>query len=350
MSVPNVNSSDISNQILEIFRSNSNNRKGRIETLNQISDLAKGLIDDLNNIDDSIYEITDEIESCYEEYDKLMQDIEDANSEIEKCTNSSDAVGYEITKLEEKEQEGTITETEAQRLKELRERQQSYQEKSASVSGTLGSLTKSSDAITSKITGFSDDLEDVTSAMEEYQKAGTTIKDSANKYGKKNMNVEKAMDRNESSWWGNAAKYGGMAIIGGAGLAVGGLNTAVAIAGTGLVNGLVGGAIGGTAGIGTGIGLGSLFGQGKQMQNYIDKAGYTEIGNNSQVFYDAINHDYIAEYDVLEKKGGNQIQGKMRKATAKTYSYGKTIEVASQNIEKTADEVKLKINEQNDNA
>ena len=176
------------------------------------------------------------------------------------------------------------------------------------------------------------------------------------------MNVEKAMDRNESSWWGNAAKYGGMAIIGGAAVASGGMFAGAAIGGaiaagstfTGLggvaVGAAVGVASGALIGVGSGAGLGSLFGQGKQMQNYIDKAGYTEIGNNSQVFYDAINHDYIAEYDVLEKKGGNQIQGKMRNATAKTYSYGKTIEVASQNIEKTADEAKLKINEQNDNA
>lgn len=363
MSVPHVNSADISNQVLEIFRKNSNTRSGRIDTLDQISDLAKGIIGNLNDIDDSVYEITDELDNCNEEFDRLMQEIDKANSEVESYTITDNALNSEIVTLEQKEEDGTITEEEKERLKSLREQQYQNQKKSNSATGNLNKLTKSSDAISSKISGFSEELDDVTSAMEEYKNAGTLIKESANKYGKKNMNCEKVMDRNESSWWGNAAKYGGMAAIGGATVATGGIFAGAAIGGAaataagitgfkalGMVatGAYIGTATGAVVGIGSGIGLGSLFGQGRQMQKYLDRAGYTEIGDNSQVFYDAVNHDYIAEYDALEKKGGNQIQGKMRKATAKTFSYGKTIEVASQNVEQVAEQAKSKIKYNND--
>lgn len=303
MSIPQINSSDISNQILNIFKGNSNNRKGRIETLNQISDLAKGIIDNLNNIDDSVAEIMGDLENFNEEYESLMLEIEETNYEFEKYSNSSESLEHEIAALEEKEKNGSITEEEVEKLNSLRAEQQVYLDKSNSVNKNLAELTNSSNSMTSKMTNYSEELENISTTMEEYQKAGTVIKESANKYGKKNMNCEKAMDRNESSWWGNAAKYS-----------------------------LAGGVFSG------------FFGQGKQTQKYLDKAGYEEIGNNSQVFYDAENHDYIAEYDVLEKKGGNQIGGKMRKATAKTFSYGKTIEVASQNIEQNAKQTKSKLN------
>lgn len=321
MSVPQINSNDISNQILNIFRANSNNRSGRIDTLDQISVLAKGIIDSLNTIDDSVAAITSDLENFNEEYESLMLEIERTNSEIENYSNSSDALDSEIEYLEEKEKDGSITKEEAEELNSLRAEQQAFLEKSNSANKNLGNLTNSTNSMTSKMSSYSEELENITSTMEEYQNAGTVIKDSANKYGKKNMNCEKAMERNESSWWGNAAKYGGIAAIGSAG---------------------------GPLGTGAGIGLGLLFGQGKQMEKYLDKAGYTEIGDNSQVFYDAVNHDYIAEYDILEKKGGNQIGGKMRKATAKTFSYGKTIEVASQNIEQIAEQAKSKINKIDD--
>lgn len=356
MSTLKINSAEISNQILSIFRTNSNTRSGRMNTLDQIAELAKGIIDNLNNIDDTVYEITEELDGFNEEYGSLMFEIEKANSEIENYSNSSSALDSEILSLEDKEKDGTITEDESERLNSLRAEQQTYQEKSNTINKKLGKLTNSSDSISSKISDYTEELDDISSTMEEYQKAGTVIKESANKYGKKNMNCEKAMERNESSWWGNAAKYGGIAAIGGAAVASGGLFAGgaigVAVAGESLLAGIagfttgatVGAATGGFLGTGVGIGLGSLFGQGKQMADYLDKAGYTEIGDNSQVFYDSINHDYIAEYDAIEKKGGNQIQGKMRKATAKTYSYGKTIEVASQNIEQIAEQAKSKIN------
>ena len=360
MSVPHVNSADISNQVLEIFRKNSNTRSGRIDTLDQISDLAKGIIGNLNDIDDSVYEITDELDNCNEEFERLMQEIDKANSEVESYTITDNALNSEIVTLEQKEEDGTITEEEKERLNSLRVQQYQNQKKSNSATGNLNKLTKSSDAISSKISGFSEELDDVTSAMEEYKNAGTIIKESANKYGKKNMNCEKVMERNESSWWGNAAKYGGMVAIGGVAVATGGafagiaIGSAVSTSFLGLGEALIGAAIGTGAGtvigLGSGIGLSSLFGQGRQMQKYLDRAGYTEIGNNSQVFYDDVNHDYIAEYDALEKKGGNQIQGKMRKATAKTFSYGKTIEVASQNVEQVAEQAKLKIKKNDDAA
>lgn len=343
MSVSKVNPQEISNQILEIFRKNSNTRSGRMDTLGQISELAKGIINNLNNIDDSVYEITDELEDFNEEYELLMNEIESTNFEIEKNSKSSTALDSEILDLEQKEKEGTITEVEAERLNYLRAELQSVVEKSSSLSGNLDKLTSSSSSIASKMSNYSEKLEDITSSMADYKEAGTEIKESANKYGKKNMNVEKAMERNESSWWGNAAKYGGIAAIGGAGLATGGYFIAAPVASTIAIPGAV-------VGLGTGIGLGTLFGQGKQMQKYLDKAGYTEVGDNSQVFYDAVNHDYIAEYDVLEQKGGNQIGGKMRKATAKTFSYGKTIEVASLDIEQKAEQAKSKIKNENTDA
>jgi hypothetical protein len=48
-------------------------------------------------------------------------------------------------------------------------------------------------------------------------------------------------------------------------------------------------------------------------------------------------------HHIIEAKGGNQIGGKLRKATAKTYSYGDTIEFASGDIKKKADETKGKL-------
>ena len=95
MSVPKINPQEISNQILEIFRKNSNTRSGRMDTLGQISELAKGIINNLNNIDDSVYEITDELEDFNEEYELLMNEIESTNFEIEKNSKSSTALDSE---------------------------------------------------------------------------------------------------------------------------------------------------------------------------------------------------------------------------------------------------------------
>ena len=324
MSVSKINPQDISNQILEIFRNNSNSRRGRIDTLNQISDLAKGIIDNLNSVDDSVYEIIDELEDFNEEYGLLINQIASTNSEIDENSKTSSALDTEILELEQKEEKGVITDNEAERLNNLRAQQQQVQEDSGSLTDSLDELSSSFGSVKSKIFASSTKLEDITDVMDDYKEAGVEIKESANKYGKKNMNCEKVMERKESSFWGNVAKYGGMATAG-----------ALAFGATGAVVGAIGGA---------------RLGQGQQMEKYLDRAGYTEVGDNSQVFYDAVNHDYIAEYDVLEKKGGNKIVGKMRKATAKTYSYGKTIEVASADIEQKAEQAKPKIKNENGEA
>ena len=137
------------------------------------------------------------------------------------------------------------------------------------------------------------ELTDTIDAMDEYTQVGGVIRDAAKSVGRSNMDVEDALERNETSWW-NQGKSG-------------------------------------------------FLGAGKsKTEKYLERTGYEEM-DDGMTYYDGVDNEYVAKYDVIEAKGGNQIGGKLRKATAKTYSYGDTIEFASGEIKKKAEDTKGKL-------
>ena len=158
-----------------------------------------------------------------------------------------------------------------------------------------------------KIDGYNDTLDDTAELMEGYQKAGEEIKNSANKYGKKNMNCERAMERNEKNWLGNAFS---------------------------IVHDPVGSATGESLTPETMI----ISNQKTQMDSYTDRKGLDEVSN--QTFYNSSSHEFVSEFDAMDDKGGNEIEGKLRRATAKVYSRGKTSSDSSNIVKKKTEDIR----------
>jgi len=406
-------------------------RKERLELLDQIAEKGKELLDDLNSTDKNVCEIIEDIDNAYEEMLKWQEDVATAEGEVEDSQKSLDDLYKELNPLTQKEANGTLTDAEKVRLKELRAVVAAKEKDCANKGYTLDSLGDGSSFSNILENDFAM-LDELTADMEGYAAAGEAIKASANKFGKANMNCEKAMDRNEKSWFAAALGLGGKnnaatgaiagtatgAVAMGTGAAIGAtygafgatVGSFAAASASGIAIGLAGGAAG-TVGVGAvaigsttaavavgstvgataaaagaSAGLlgsaGALAGAGaacatvpvigwaagaalavaagaiainetayNKFNKYLERMDYTEVGDNSQTFYDSIDHEYVAEYDVLEGKGGNQIGGKMRKATAKVFSYGKTITTAANEIAKKPDAVQAKKTvEENDNS
>lgn len=283
MAVNNVNANEVASEIRNIVKDN----KKKKDVLNKIAELGENVLNNLNSMDKTVYEIVDDYEACYNEFQEAQEKFEQAETDYNNISGNIDGTNERIAELEEKMNNGELTADEKEELKNLYNMLNALNSDSQNSNKLLGTLQSTILNNGNKLQTYNGQLDNIVSQMQDYSEAGTVIKDSANKYGKKNMNCEQAMERNETSWW----------------------------------NFFSGKTDGKT-----------------QLDRYTNKAGLTEITN--QTFYDDESHEFITEYEVLDKKGKNQIRGKKRQGTAKVYSYGKTIESASKILKGKADAVK----------
>ncbi|MCQ2743635.1 MAG: hypothetical protein MJ230_02405 [bacterium] len=283
MAVNNVNANEVASEIRTIFKDN----KKKKDVLNKIAELGENVLNNLNSMDKTVYEIVEDYEVCYNEFQEAQEKLEQAETDYNDISGNIDGTNERIAELEEKMNNGELTADEKEELKNLYNMLNALNSDSQNSNKLLGTLQSTIYSNGNKLQTYNGQLDNIVSQMQDYSEAGTVIKDSANKYGKKNMKCERAMERNETSWWN----------------------------------------------------FFNIKTDGKtQLDRYTNKAGLTEITN--QTFYDDESHEFITEYEALEKKGKNQIGGKKRKGTAKVYSYGKTIESASKILKMKADAVK----------
>ena len=302
MAIQKITANDIKTQIHHIIESKGGKRKGRIEALDEISNIGKNLINNLNDGNKVIYEIDEEIDDITEQYNAMLNDIENYDSERLDAEDEIEAVTAQIEELESKDP-AELTEDEREELSVLYQYLDEQTARSDDANKNIGEAENGIEGLSAKRGSYVAELTDTIDAMDEYTEAGKELKNSATSVGRGGMDVEKALERNESSWWVNADKYGGI---------FGGVAIGVAVAG------------------------------GNKTEKYLERTGYEEM-DNGMTYYDGIDNEYVAKYDVIEAKGGNQIGEKLRKATAKTYSYGDTIEFASGDIKKKAEDTKGKL-------
>lgn len=287
MAIQKITANDIKTQIHHIIESKGGERKDRIEALDEISNIGKNLINNLNDGNKVIYEIDEEIDDITEQYNAMLNDIKNYESEILDAEDEIEAVTAQIEELESKDP-AELTEDEREELSVLYQYLDEQTARSDDANRNIGEAENGIEGLSAKRGSYVAELTDTIDAMDEYTEAGKEIKNSATSVGR-DMDVEKALERNETSWW-NASES-----------------------------------------------MISFFDLGKsKTEKYLERTGYKEM-DDGMTYYDGVDNEYVAKYDVIEAKGGNQIGGKLRKATAKTYSYGDTIEFASGEIKKKAE-------------
>ena len=248
------------------------------------------MINNLNDGNKVIYEIDEEIDDITEQYNAMLNDIENYESEILDAEDEIEAVTAQIEELESKDP-AELTEDEREELSVLYQYLDEQTVRSDDANKNIGEAENGIEGLSAKRGSYVAELTDTIDAMDEYTEAGKELKNSATSVGRGGMDVEKAMERNETSWWNFFSVD---------------------------IN------------------------QKTQAEKYLERTGYEEM-DDGMTYYDGIDNEYVAKYDVIEAKGGNQIGGKLRKATAKTYSYGDTIEFASGDIKKKAEDTKGKL-------
>ena len=282
MAIQKITANDIKTQIHHIIESKGGKRKDRIEALDEISNIGKNLINNLNDGNKVIYEIDEEIDDITEQYNAMLNDIENYESERLNAEDEIEAVTAQIEELESKDP-AELTDEDREDLSRLYQYLDEQTAISDDANRNIGEAKNGIEGLFAKRGSYVAELTDTIDAMDEYTEAGKELKNSATSVGK-DMDVEKALERNETGWW-------------------------------------------------------NFFSVDKkqktQAEKYLQRTGYDEMDGG--IYYDDIDNEYVAKYDVIESKGGNQIGGKLRKATAKTYSYGDTIEFASGDIKKKAE-------------
>lgn len=290
MAIQKITANDIKTQIHHIIESKGGKRKDRIEALDEISNIGKNLINNLNDGNKVIYEIDEEIDDITEQYNAMLNDIENYESEILDAEDEIEAVTAQIEELESKDP-AELTEDEREELSVLYQYLDEQTARSDDANRNIGEAENGIEGLSAKRGSYVAELTDTIDAMDEYTEAGKELKNSATSVGRGGMDVEKALERNETGWWNFFSVD---------------------------IN------------------------QKTQAEKYLERTGYEEM-DDGMTYYDDIDNEYVAKYDVIEAKGGNQIGGKLRKATAKTYSYGDTIEFASGDIKKKAEDTKGKL-------
>ena len=281
----NINGNEMNTKIHAIFSKHDNTRTGRIDTLNEICELGKEIIESLNTMDKNVSEIEDDFENCLEDFEQMQKDLDSDIAESNKMTANLQELNPRIEKLEAKIANGeTLTEEESEELRTLYAARGDIQEDSQTLNNSIKTLSGNLSTSFGKISNYQNVINDVMEKIDGYAEAGQVIKEASKKYGR-NINSERVMERNETSWWNF---------------------------------------------------LSLKAGQKTQMDRYTEEEGLTEISH--QVFYSK-DSGFVPEYDAIENKGGNQVGGGLRKATVKTFSYGDTIESASKIVQRKAAEL-----------
>ena len=282
MSIQKITASDITSQIHSAVETNGTKRKGRIATLNKIAEIGKTLLDGLNAANKEVVDIIDDLDDISEQMEAMERDLLEEQAKLELANNKTKSVDLRIEQLENIPSE-ELTPEEQQELQDLYAEKTTHSTSADNATSKMKSLENSSIALSNKISDYSASLNDTIDTIAEYTKASGEIKDKAKEVGKSNMNVEKALKRNE----------------------------------------------------------------GTKTEDYVKMLDYETLDGaevkGAMTYEDTVDNEFVAKYDVIEAKGGRQINGKMRKATAKAYSYGQTIEDASAQVKQKAENAKNNI-------
>ena len=289
MAINKVNAAEIRQKIRQIVNSQDYDRTGRIEILAKIGDLGKDLINDLNEIDSTIYELTEDFDFDAQEYDAKIQELEDIQEDAQEANLNIEVVNTRINELLEKGEEN-LTETERRELAELYLLQEDFLYKSDSIDNQVDPLQNEIYTLSRKKENINAQLREISSAMQGYKEAGAVIKDSAEEHGRPNVakNSKDVMERNEGGWFVGLFKKGGKT--------------------------------------------------NNKTERYAETRGLNDnINGDSLTYYDSEKHEYIAEWDIIDKKGGNEPEGALRRRTLRAASYGQTIQTASDSVKAKAD-------------
>lgn len=327
MSLGNVNGKDIKTQIHSIASSgNAGSRKGRIEILEKVSELGKELLDALNSQDENLVELENDYDDIFEQFEELDNEIKAAEEKAQGIADGITDIDEEIADLEAKKANGEeLSDFDQTRLEYLYKVKSGKQEDASDENSHLTDLAGKKSTVGAKLDGFGALLNDITEKMDGYAEAGDEVKDAAHTYGRSNMaeNMEKnggALKRNESMWGKTAIHSVGGSVIGGS---IGGI--------FGPVGFIVGAVIGGVGGIVTGATTKN------DTEKYVERMGYRGMGDGGEgsnmTYHDDEYGGYHAEYDVMQYGIG----GKLRDLTAKTWSYGKTVNTASNDMKNRAE-------------
>lgn len=296
MSLDNVNGAEMKSFIRKAKQSNDvGSRSGRIDALQQISDLGKELLDALNVQDESMYEIMGEYDSVTNEMEKLQQEYDAQTEKAENYATSLEDIDDRIAELEGKIDGGEeLTEDETRELEWLYKQRGTVADDVDDTNGNIKTLGGDLQSANTKLDGFNQTLVDIEDKMDGYTEAGAELKGAARDIGRSGMvnNFESAgtgndaLKRNESSW-GWADDKGGA----------------------------------------------------NKTQKGLKRAGYTGMndgaGGKSFTYHDNEGGGYKAQYDA----NAYGIGGKLRDLTARTWSYGQTVETASKDMKQRSEDV-----------
>lgn len=284
MSISNVNRSEVKKEIDAIYQAKS--AIGRNEVLNGISDMAKELINNLNSMDESVYNISEEYDDLADEISSMQVKYNEAVDEEKELTITLDGINKRIEEIEKKLFAGEeLTQEEKDELRHLYQQRKYRQYDSDTNDGVLSNLSNKLTGSQSRLADDFATLRNIVGKMDGYKEAGDEITKAAETYGNA-VNCKTIMERNETTWWDF---------------------------------------------------FGWSEGNGNTLTDkYLANENLIETSDDSGVFYSETAHKFVAEYDVLIAKGGNQIQGESNHAKTKAFSYGTTIETASEIIKDKA--------------
>jgi hypothetical protein len=297
MSIEGVNGKSIKSEIQSIAKSgDAGSRSGRIDILKQISELGKEILNAINTKDETLVEMEGGYEDLVKEMNDLQKEIDDAEERVESSNTKIEQIDEKIAELEEKAENGEeLTDQEKRELEYYHKLRDVKTDNAKDADGKIKDLNGKLSGYNPKLKSYNDLLDDIMGTMDDYADAGIEIKDSAKTFGRSGMaeNLEKdggAMKRNESSW----------------------------------------------------ISLASMFGMKNDTEELVDRMGYRGLGdggkNVDMTYHDDLAGGYVAEYDVMQYGIG----GELRDLTAKTWSYGKTVNTAANDMEKRAEDVNKK--------
>ena len=334
MSIENVNRTSMESQIHSIATSgDAGSRKGRIEILEKVIELGREVLDNLNQKDVTLVEVEGELDKVSDDFEELEKQLKEAEGNLEKNKTNLTAQDARIAELERKaDSEKGLPEDEQKELDmlyALRAAVLSDANNNSSLIKDLGGQVSEKSA---KMESYNNLLSDLVETMSDYADAGDAVKDAASQFGRPKVaeNAENVMKRNESMWgkdwiWGAT----GAVAVGGATWGV------LAICAAGPVGWIAGGA----ALVGLGVGALISHNSSNDTEKLVDRMGYKGLNDGTDgadlTYHDDISGGYKAEFDVMQYNVG----GKLRRGTVETYSIGKTVNTAAEDMARRAGEI-----------
>ena len=314
MGLGNVNGADMKSKINEIVKAgDTTSRSGRIDILKKISDLGKALLDDINVQDETLVEIEQSYDDIIDEIEELNAEMDAGSKKIDGMAGNVEDINKELAEFNVRLEAGEeLSEDELARYRELFQQQNRISYEMNYENKNQKKLQKGQSDYNNKLGQYSEIINNIQETMGGYAEAGDAVRQASHDYGRPHMadNLENksgggnALKRNESCWGSGVWDVLTLGITAACRESNGGNKTEQAVADAGL----------------SGMG---------------DGADGTDM-----TYHDNENGGYHAEYDVMQYGIG----GELRDLTAKTWSYGKTVTTASNDMEKRADAFEKKRN------